>query len=155
MLWVKKSFAELTAGELYAILALRQKVFVVEQTCAFLDADGLDEKCQHLFAQDASGEILAYLRILPLSAGSDALPPAVTIGRVVTAPQVRGTGLGRELMQRGLQLVQAQSGPVPVHISAQSRLERFYTTLGFVRASGDYDEGGIPHLAMRRAADSA
>lgn len=155
MLWVLKRFTELTPDELYAILALRQKVFVVEQACAFLDADGLDRQCQHLFATDDAGELLAYLRILPQSTGSADLPPAVTIGRVVTAPTARGTGLGRALMQRGLQLVQAQSGRVPVHISAQARLERFYAELGFVRASADYDEDGITHLAMLRPADRA
>lgn len=152
MEWINKSFAELKTTELYAILALRQQVFVVEQKCAFLDVDGADPQCHHLFAQDSAGALLAYLRILPMSTGHGLLPPARSIGRVVTAPATRGLGLGRELMRRGINLVHAQSGPVPVHVSAQSRLERFYTELGFVRASADYDEDGIPHLSMLRVA---
>ena len=36
------TFAELSGEELYELLSLRQRVFIVEQRCAYLDADGLD-----------------------------------------------------------------------------------------------------------------
>ena len=146
MRWVDKEFTELTAGELYAIVALRQRVFVVEQACAYLDADGCDPACHHLWAE-RDGQLLAYLRIVPVGLKF----AEVSIGRVITAPAARGTGLGRELMRRGLQWVSARLGAVPVRIGAQARLERFYRELGFVRASDDYDEDGIPHLEMLRA----
>ena len=42
MNWSWKAFDELELRELYALMALRQEVFVVEQDCAYLDADGLD-----------------------------------------------------------------------------------------------------------------
>jgi len=70
----------------------------------------------------------------------------VSIGRVVTAPEARGTGLGKELMQRAL----AAFGPVPVRIGAQAYLERFYRELGFVPAGEPYLEDGIPHVEMLR-----
>ena len=39
-----KTFDELSLQELYAILALRAEVFVVEQNCPYQDVDGKDEK---------------------------------------------------------------------------------------------------------------
>ena len=159
--WIDKSFEQLTVHELYAIMALRQRVFVVEQRCPYLDIDGLDPDCHHLWAQ-ASGSasagalpggdpLLAYLRVVP----SLRRFPEVSIGRVITAPEARGTGLGRELMRRGLSLVGSLAGPVQIRIGAQAYLQRFYEEFGFVRASADYDEDGIPHLEMLRAAPAA
>ena len=139
--WHLRGFAELTAAELYAIMALREQVFVVEQRCVYQDADGLVLVSRHLWA--ARPAIAAYLRIVPAGAKF----AEVSIGRVVTAPAARGTGLGRELMKRGI----AAAGNVAIRISAQAYLEKFYTELGFTRASDVYDEDGIPHIEMTRA----
>ena len=141
--WHDKPFAELTAPELYAIYVLRQRVFVVEQTCVYLDADEYDPLARHLWAESA-GVLQAYLRIVPAGAKF----AEISLGRVVTAPEARGTGLGRALMRRGLAAV----GAVPVRIGAQAHLEKFYGELGFVRASDLYDEDGIPHIEMTRPA---
>jgi ElaA protein len=141
--WHDRAFAELSPAELYAILALRQRVFVVEQRCAYIDADGHDATSRHLWAERA-GAVSAYLRILP--AGEKFAE--VSIGRVLTAPEARGTGLGKELMRRGIDA----AGPGPIRIGAQAHLERFYGELGFVRASDLYDEDGIPHIEMLRPA---
>jgi len=139
--WYDRTFDDLTARQLYAIVTLRERVFVVEQRCAYLDADGLDRGARHLWAERA-GELVAYLRVVP--AGAKYAEPS--IGRVVTAPEVRGGGLGRELMRRGLAL----AGAAPVRLSAQAHLERFYTELGFVRVSDVYLEDAIPHVEMLR-----
>lgn len=139
--WRDAAFAELTAAELHAIYALRARVFVVEQACAYQDVDDHDLAARHLWAE-ADGRIVAYLRIVP-AGGKYA---EQSIGRVVTAPEARGTGLGRELMRRGLAL----AGDAPLRIGAQAHLERFYGELGFVRASDVYDEDGIPHIEMTR-----
>lgn len=141
--WHDRAFSELTVTELYAIIALRERVFVVEQNCPYLDADGLDPASRHLWATDANGSIHAYCRIVP--AGMKFAE--ISIGRVITAPEARGAGLGTELMRRGL----AACGAVPVRIGAQAHLEHFYNELGFVPASEPYDEDGIPHIEMLRA----
>jgi len=141
--WHVRTFAELTTAQLYAILALRQRVFVVEQKCLYLDADGLDGASTHLWAERA-GAIVAYLRIVPAGAKF----ADVSIGRVLTAPDARGGGLGRELMTRGM----AAAGAVPIAVSAQAYLEKFYTELGFARTSDVYDDDGIPHIDMVRPA---
>lgn len=140
--WKDRAFDELTPAQLYAILALRQRVFVVEQKCAYLDADGHDAEARHLWAEDDAGVVHAYLRILPAGAKF----AEVAIGRVVTSPESRGTGLGRVLMNRGIELV----GPSPIKLGAQAHLEAFYTSLGFVTCSAIYDEDGIPHIDMLR-----
>ncbi|HEY5943966.1 MAG TPA: GNAT family N-acetyltransferase [Kofleriaceae bacterium] len=142
LIWRARDFAELTVVELYAIMALRQRVFVVEQNCPYLDADGVDQVSRHLWAERA-GAIAAYLRIVPAGVKF----AEVSIGRVITAPETRGTGIGRELMKRGI----AAAGAVPIRIGAQAHLEKFYGELGFVRASDVYDEDGIPHIEMTRA----
>lgn len=50
-IWKIKSFEELTRKELYEILKIRQEVFVVRQTCYYLDADGADEHAVHVWAK--------------------------------------------------------------------------------------------------------
>jgi ElaA protein len=139
--WYERAFAELSGQELYGILALRSRVFVIEQACVYLDLDGLDPGARHLWA--AADGVVACLRILAPGAQF----AEASIGRVATAPEVRGTGLGRELMRRGLAAV----GGVPVRIAAQCYLERFYAELGFVRAGEPYLEDGIAHVDMLRS----
>jgi ElaA protein len=141
--WHDRAFAELTAAELHAIYALRARVFVVEQACAYQDVDDHDLVARHVWAE-ADGRIAAYLRIIPAGAKY----AEVCLGRVATAPEARGAGLGRELVRRGLAL----TGGAPLRIGAQAYLERFWSGFGFVRASDVYDEDGIPHLEMTRAA---
>lgn len=142
MEWHDKAFAALTTAELYAILALRARVFVIEQNCVYNDVDGKDPVCRHIWAAQ-DGAIAAYLRIVPPGVSF----AEVAIGRVVTAPEARRGGLGKELMQRGI----AACGAQPIRVGAQCYLERFYNELGFVRAGADYVEDGIPHLEMLRA----
>jgi ElaA protein len=147
--WEWKPFAALTVEELYAVLALRSEVFVVEQRSIYLDADGRDAACHHLLgtARDERGPFLAaYLRVLP--PGLKYEDPS--IGRIVVSPRARRTGVGRELTARGIAYVEATYPGRRICISAQHYLLRFYESFGF-RAEGDvYDEDGIPHIEMVR-----
>jgi ElaA protein len=143
--WQWLPFDRLSVAQLYAVLALRQQVFVVEQRCAFLDADGVDPHCWHGLGE-RDGALLASARIVP--PGLDFAEPA--IGRVVTAPSGRGQGLGRELMREAIAQTQRLYPGAPVRIGAQQHLERFYGSLGFVTSSAPYDEDGIPHVEMLR-----
>ncbi len=142
---LEKSFSELTSDELYELLALRQRVFVVEQNCAYLDCDGSDRDAIHLLGF-RTGALVAYARLFA---------PGVkyreaAIGRILTAPEVRGTGLGRALVVEALARCESRFGTSAVRIGAQQRLERFYAELGFVTEGAPYDEDGIPHVEMRR-----
>lgn len=167
MLWTWARFADLGAGDLYDALALRARVFVVEQACAFQDPDGIDRHCWHLLGRDATGALLGYLRVVDPPApgggpgdrragptadpGTDPLAAAPAIGRVVTAPEVRGTGAGRALFAEGLARCVAAWPGRGVWLNAQSRLERFYAGFGFRRAGQDFLEDDIPHVPMWRA----
>ena len=143
--WSFTPFEGLTLERLYALLALRQSVFVVEQNCAYLDADGKDAQAYHLLGFD--GPLLAAsLRVFPPDERGD-----VWIGRVVTAPAVRGTGLGRPLMAEGLRRAREVFGPATCRISAQAHLAPYYGSLGFEQCGEGYLEDGIPHVPMMRA----
>ena len=139
--WRFVPWTELGRDDLYAILAARSRVFVVEQNCPYLDLDDYDAAGWHLWTEDA-GAIAAYLRILP----PDSKYKEPSLGRVLTASTHRRGGHGRELMRRGI----AACGGVAIRIGAQAHLEKFYGELGFVRDGDDYDEDGIPHLEMVR-----
>lgn len=145
--WQWSRMADLTAAELYAVLAARQQVFAVEQRCAFLDADGCDQHAWHLlgWVQDsATPELAAYLRVL--DPGCKFAEPS--IGRVLTLAPHRRTGLGRVVMREGIARTRAAWPGRPIRIAAQQRLEAFYAGLGFRIASAPYDEDGIAHVDM-------
>ena len=138
-------FHQLSPHELYEIMALRQTVFVVEQNCPYLDADGKDLDAWHLLARDASGALVAYTRLLPAGVSYPEYP---SIGRVVSAPSARGTGAGREVMRQSIGMCRHLFGPSPIKIGAQSYLLQFYSGLGFASTGEEYLEDGIPHTKM-------
>lgn len=145
-IWRYESFARLTTAELYEIIVVRQRVFVVEQNCPYLDTDGVDVASDHLWTAAPDGAVLAYLRVVPGGAKYD----EPSLGRVVTSPEVRRGGLGRLLVLEGIARARVAFGAVPLRIGAQKYLEGWYGSLGFVRASDDYVEDGIPHVEMLR-----
>jgi len=124
--WVLKKFEHLSPHELYAIMQLRNEVFVVEQDCVYQDADNKDQDCYHYMGWE-NKKLLAYTRIVP---------PGVTytepsIGRVVTSPSARGNGWGRELMEKTIDELIKLYGDTPIKIGAQFYLLSFYVSLGF------------------------
>ncbi len=147
--WQWSPFAQLSGEDLYQILSVRQEIFTVEQNCAYQDADGLDQCALHLMGwrQDLDHRrIAAYLRVLP--PGTRFREPS--IGRLLTIREVRGTGLGRAIMQRALVRLAILYPGIPIRISAQQYLESFYQGLGFTAVSAVYEEDGIAHLEMVR-----
>jgi ElaA protein len=141
--WSCKKFDLLSPRELYAILQLRNEVFVVEQNCVFQDADNKDHGSYHLMGWKGD-QLLAYTRIVP--AGIAYVEPS--IGRVVTSSHIRKTGLGRLLMQTSIDALYGLYGRVPIRIGAQLYLKTFYSSLGFAPASEIYLEDGIEHIEM-------
>jgi len=147
--WRVVPFDALSARELQYIYMARQAVFAVEQQCAFMDADGLDERAHHLAAwSPLQREPLAYARLLEPGAKY----AEASIGRVLTTAAARGLGLGRQTMVRALGHAALVWPGVAVRIAAQSRLEAFYASLGFIVAGARYGEDGIDHTEMLRRA---
>jgi ElaA protein len=152
--WRCLPFDHLGVHDLYRVLQLRAAVFVVEQTCAFQDLDGLDAQAFHLLAQvdlaDGAGpvQLRAYARLLPAGTAF----AEASIGRVVTATAVRGTAMGHELMAQACVRVVQLWGPQPIRIGAQAHLQSYYRRHGFDTASEPYLEDGIWHVEMLRPA---
>jgi ElaA protein len=130
-------FAELSPSVVYGILRLRSVVFVMEQDCVFLDADGRDVEAGavHLWVSDGD-EVVACARVLPEAEG-------VSIGRLVTAPSHRRRGLGEALMRAAMSMAGR-----PARIHAQSHLAGWYGRMGFSVCGDEFLEDGIPHVAM-------
>lgn len=141
-------FNELTPQLVYLILKLRSEVFVVEQNCIYQDMDDRDllPDTRHLFFQQDE-TITAYARIL---APNTSYPGFSSIGRIVTSPQVRGSGLGHELVEQAVDQCVTLWPELAIKISAQSHLTQFYGKHGFVVNGSEYLEDGIPHVQMLR-----
>ncbi|WP_053734508.1 GNAT family N-acetyltransferase [Nocardia sp. NRRL S-836] len=134
---------DLSPAQLYAVLRLRQDVFVVEQNCVYADVDGrdLDQGTRHFWLEaEGTHEPLAYLRLTEEPGAS------FRIGRVVTARMARGRGFSRRLMQAAL----VDVGTAPCVLDAQTYVVDFYASFGFVPEGAEFIEDGIPHLRMRR-----
>lgn len=131
-------FEELSARTFHDMVRLRVDVFIVEQACSYRELDGRDvlPSTEHLWVE-VDGDVVSYLRMYP---GEDG---ATWIGRVVTAPEHRGCGLGGELMRHALERAIG-----PVRISAQSRLAPWYAGFGFQACGAEFLEDGMPHIPM-------
>jgi len=127
--WTWARFDDLGVHALHDTLALRCKVFILEQG-PYQDPDGADMQ--------------ACLRVVDPGVNY----PEPSIGRVVTAKEARGDGTGRLLMQEGLARCRQAWPGHSVRISAQAHLQRFYGSLGFVAVSDEYLEDDIPHIEM-------
>ncbi|MEQ8704076.1 MAG: GNAT family N-acetyltransferase [Phaeodactylibacter sp.] len=138
-------FDKLSLQELYDSMALRQEVFVVEQDCPYLDADGKDSGGHHLLGYDDKGVLIAYARLLPPGIS---YPDYASIGRVVTSPAARRTGAGKQLMRESIDWCRRLYGDVSIKISAQVYLTRFYESFGFKQVGAEYLEDDIPHIGM-------
>ncbi|MED3853410.1 GNAT family N-acetyltransferase [Priestia megaterium] len=143
MTWCIKSFQELTNDELYEILQVRTAIFVVEQKCAYLEVDGKDKLAYHLFKKE-NEKIIAYLRVLPKGISYR----EASLGRIIVKQAQRGTGLGRELVARGIDFLENELHEKTIKIQAQSRLQTFYESFGFRPISDIYSDEGLPRVDM-------
>jgi ElaA protein len=120
-------------------------VFVVEQRCPYQEADYKDEHSLHVMGwQD--NELVAYARIVAPGISYK----EVSLGRVATVYALRGVGIGKLLMKETMRMILEHYGDVPVRISAQSYLQRFYESFGFACIGQEYQEDDIPHIEMLR-----
>ncbi|HNE50251.1 MAG: GNAT family N-acetyltransferase [Chitinophagales bacterium] len=144
MPFVLKHFNELNCNELYELLQLREAVFQVEQNCIYEDIDGKDRFCWHLqyYIDDI---LVAYCRLVPENVSYQNY---TSIGRVVSHKAYRKQGIGRALMQQALMEMETLFPTIPIKISAQQYLQKFYESLGFTTVGEGYLEDGIPHVAM-------
>jgi ElaA protein len=141
--YIWKTFAELSSDELYAMIYLRQKVFIVEQDCPYIDADYADQDAFHLLAYNDK-DLIGYLR---------AFRPGIkyegsSLGRIVTEINSRGLGIGKEITKEGVNFLSKEYPDHEIVISAQYRLMHFYVELGFEARGEVYLEDDIDHIQM-------
>lgn len=154
IVWQWGRFEDLGLQDLYDLLQLRARVFILEQG-PYLDPDGLDQHSGHLLGRLGSdwngqpaGELVLYLRVVDPGFKYD----EPSLGRVVNHPAVRGLGLGRVLVGEGVQRA-AQAWPGRANrISAQAHLGAFYGSFGYQPVGEPYLEDNIPHQEMLRPA---
>jgi ElaA protein len=145
MRWQWAGWETLSKENLYDVMMLRQAVFVVEQDCPYMDADGRDPEAMHLLGWKEK-TLVAYVRAF----APGVIYEEACIGRVVTSPSIRGTGQGRPLMAEAMRCMDETWGAGPIKISAQRHLEPYYVSLGFQVCGEGYLEDNIPHVPMRR-----
>ena len=147
--WQWRTFAELSNYDVYEVMAARQHVFVLEQQCLWNDFDGLDLDAHHLLGWqviDGKRQLVAYLRCL----APGAKYPEMSLGRVMTSKEGRGSGVGRELVALGIEHAERLYPGHRIKIGAQMYLEKFYASFGFATISEPYEEDGIMHVDMLR-----
>jgi ElaA protein len=136
-------FGDLSPALLYEVLRFRQGIFVVEQSCAFPDLDGRDQRAQHLLLR-VDGGLAGCLRLIPFPDEA-----RVAIGRVAVAAPLRRQGFARMLMMEALARCGRDYADCTVTLTGQTYLAPFYETLGFAVTSAPYDDYGLSHVDMQ------
>jgi ElaA protein len=149
----RRTFAELSKEELYALLKLRQQVFIIEQNSIYSDLDDCDQEAIHYLHVDQQDNLIAYGRYRKIShrddmKNNDVNSDEVKIERVVLAAQARGLGLGKSLIVAMLGDIQGEYPLAKITLSSQLDASEFYQRLGFVEVGEGYDDGGIMHVGM-------
>ncbi|EIW17085.1 MULTISPECIES: GNAT family N-acetyltransferase [Pelosinus] len=137
-----------TDYELQLCLALRRKVFVIEQGIPVdLEIDHYDaapHECVHGLIIAEDGEAAATGRLISYGENSGKLQ------RIAVRKEMRGSGVGREIVN--LLEQQAIAGHFSnVLLDAQCSAEAFYTNLGYVTLSVEpFLDAGIWHVRMKK-----
>lgn len=143
-MWEIKKFDELTTKQLYDILYLRTKIFVVDQKRIYQEVDEHDLESVHIF-DVIDGKIAAYARVFHQNGN-------VTFGRVLTAAEFRGQGLANELMEQVLKVIQTDFGKKEIEIEAQVQVEGFYKKFNFESHGEPFLFNHTPHIKMTHSA---
>ena len=138
-----KVYQDLAINELYAMMALRAAVFVVEQNCVYQDLDYKDQKALHVMGW-INGKLVAYTRLF----GPGDYFDQASIGRVIVSMDQRGHNYGHQIMSASINAITQHYKTDRIDISAQTYLEQFYTAHGFLPSGEEYLEDGIPHIKM-------
>lgn len=124
---------------------IRTEVFIDEQRVPLeMEWDEADDGCLHAVAFNRIGQPVATGRLLPAQGGS------AKIGRVAVNKVLRGSGVGRRLMQ-ALMDAASRRGDREIVLHAQRSAESFYRSLGFTARGAEFEEAGIPHIEMTRS----
>jgi len=142
--WCWHSLENMKPVLLYDLLALREAIFVVEQSCIYQELDGLDKNAKHLLLMQEE-TVVACLRVLP----PDVTGGRVRIGRVAVSEGWRKQGLARLMVQKAQKKIHMDYPSCGIQLDAQTYLREFYLALGFQVCGDEFLEDGIPHIPMQ------
>lgn len=143
--WCWYSLENMTPVLLYDLFALREAIFVVEQSCIYQELDGLDKTAIHLLVTQKD-IVVACLRVLPPEMAGD----RVRIGRVAVSSSFRKRGLARFMVQKANERIGVDFPSRGICLDAQTYLQGFYLSLGFQVCGDEFLEDGIPHIPMQK-----
>jgi YbgC/YbaW family acyl-CoA thioester hydrolase len=124
--------------------AIRTEVFIAEQKIPLeMEWDDADAGAVHAVALNRFGLPLATGRLL-----QDA-PGVARIGRMAAIQTLRGSGVGRAVLDALMQAAAAR-GDREVRLHAQTSAQGFYARAGFVPVGAVFEEAGIAHIEMAR-----
>jgi YbgC/YbaW family acyl-CoA thioester hydrolase len=124
--------------------AIRTEVFVDEQKIpAAMEWDDADASCVHAVAYNRFGVPTATGRLL------QHVPGVAKIGRMAVRQALRGSGVGRHVLE-GLMQAARERGDREAVLHAQTSAAAFYTRAGFNPRGPEFEEAGIPHIEMVR-----
>jgi YbgC/YbaW family acyl-CoA thioester hydrolase len=123
---------------------IRTQVFVEEQRIpAELEWDDADVTAVHVVAFNRLGQGVATGRLLHEA------PGVARIGRMAVNRMLRGSGVGRQVLQELLARAVAR-GDREAMLHAQRSAAEFYLGMGFAPRGAQFEEAGIPHIEMAR-----
>ena len=121
---------------------VRTEVFVQEQRIPMdMEWDEADQTAVHAVAYNRLGQAVATGRLLAAGAGQ------ARIGRMAVHRVLRGTGLGRQVLQT-LAARASERGDHELVLHAQQSAQDFYRRLGFTARGEPFEEVNIPHVEM-------
>ena len=124
--------------------AIRTQVFIEEQNIpAEMEWDAADAQAVHALASNRFGLPLGTGRLLQHA------PGVARIGRMAVSQTVRGSGVGRALLD-ALSAVAQQRGDHEIVLHAQTSAQAFYARSGFSPRGAVFEEAGIAHIEMAR-----
>ncbi|MES2990167.1 MAG: YbgC/FadM family acyl-CoA thioesterase [Pseudomonadota bacterium] len=125
--------------------AIRTEVFIEEQRIPVeMEWDEADAGCPHALATNRFGLPLATGRLLQEA------PGIARIGRMAAIQTVRGSGVGRAVLDALMQAAR-ERGDREVRLHAQVSAQGFYSRAGFAPIGAVFEEAGIAHIEMARA----
>jgi predicted GNAT family N-acyltransferase len=128
------------AHEQARLSQVRRAVFIDEQGVPEeLEWDADDAASLHFLVVDSTGQAIGCARLLPDG----------HVGRMAVLSEWRGRGVGQALLAAVLDAARAR-GHDTLRLSAQTHAAAFYARAGFVAVGGEYEEAGIPHVAMKK-----
>jgi YbgC/YbaW family acyl-CoA thioester hydrolase len=123
---------------------IRTQVFIEEQRIpADMEWDEADGVALHAVAYNRLGQPLATGRLLQPK------PGVAKIGRMAVHKVLRGSGIGRQVLE-ALLAAAAARGHQEAVLHAQRSAQDFYLGLGFLPRGPAFEEAGIAHIEMSR-----